>query len=200
MESFIRNVDKLTMWVGHAFAWCVMGMSIGIGYEVLMRYVFRAPTTWAFDLSYIMYGTMFMMAGAYTLSRDGHVRGDVFYRMWKPKTQATIELILYFVFFFPGIIALIIAGWKFGYQSFGYKEVSINSPSNVPIFHFKMVIPAAGLLLFLQGWAQVCRCILCLRTGEWPAKISDVEEMEDLLVSQATSNTAKSETANGEKA
>ncbi len=184
MESFIKNVDKLSMWVGHAFAWCVMGMSIGIGYEVVMRYVFGAPTTWAFDLSYIMYGSLFMMAGAYTLSRDGHVRGDVFYRTWSPKTQAGLELVLYFIFFFPGILALIFAGWKFAYQSIGYKEVSINSPANVPIFHFKLIIPAAGLLLFIQGMAQVCRCILCLKNGKWPEKLADVEETEKLLMEQ----------------
>lgn len=185
MEGFIRSVDKLSMWVGHAFAWCVMGMSIGIGYEVLMRYVFGAPTTWAFDLSYIMYGSLFMMAGAYTLSRDGHVRGDVFYRTWSPRTQAGLELFLYFIFFFPGILALIFAGWKFAYQSIGYKEVSINSPANVPIFHFKLIIPAAGTLLFIQGIAQVCRCILCLRNGKWPGKIADVEETEKVLMEQS---------------
>ena len=192
VESFIRSIDKLSQWIGHAFAWCVMGMSIGIGYEVVMRYVFRAPTTWAFDLSYIMYGSMFMMAGAYTLSRDGHVRGDVFYRRWSPKRQAAIELVLYFVFFFPGILALIFAGWKFAYQSIGYREVSINSPANVPIFHFKLIIPAAGLLLFIQGWAQACRCILCLKTGKWPERLEDVEETETILMQQAPADVAAS--------
>lgn len=184
MLSFINGVDKLSMWIGHAFAWCVMGMSIGMGYEVVMRYAFNAPTTWAFDLSYMMYGAMFMMAGAYTLSRDGHVRGDVFFRLWKPKTQAAVEMILYFVFFFPGVLALVFAGWKFAHQSIGYGEVSINSPAGMPIFQFKLIIPAAGALLALQGCAQVCRCIVCLKTGAWPEKIADVEEMEDLLQQQ----------------
>lgn len=184
MHSFILPVDKLSTWVGHAFAWCIMAMTLGVGYEVFVRYVLRDPTAWAFDLSYIMYGTMFMMGGAYTLARDGHVRGDVFYRTWRPKTQATVELILYFIFFFPGVLALIFAGWKFAHQSLLWKEVSSMSPANVPIFHFKLVIPAAGILLFIQGLAQVARCILCLRDGRWPDRIADVEETETMLQHQ----------------
>ncbi|MEN8197943.1 MAG: TRAP transporter small permease subunit, partial [Pseudomonadota bacterium] len=140
---------------------------------------------WAFDISYMMYGALFMMAGAYTLSRDGHVRGDVIYRLWKPKTQATVELVLYFLFFFPGILALIYAGTDYALESWSYNdgrgEVSINSPTGVPIFQFKTVLPVAGLLLFIQGIAQVCRCIVCIRTGKWPAHLEDVEEMESML-------------------
>jgi len=177
-------VDKLSTWIGHAFAWCIMAMTFGVGYEVFVRYVLRDPTAWSFDLSYIMYGALFMMGGAYTLSRDGHVRGDVFYRTWRPTTQATVELILYFIFFFPGILALIFAGWKFAHQSMVWKEVSVMSPANVPIFHFKLIIPAAGILLFIQGLAQVARCILCLREGTWPERIADVEETETMLVHQ----------------
>ncbi|MBX2805199.1 MAG: TRAP transporter small permease subunit [Hyphomicrobiales bacterium] len=157
-------------------------MTFGISYEVFMRYVLRNPTPWAFDLSYMMYGTLFMMAGAYTLSRDSHVRGDVIYRLLKPKTQASIELVLYVLFFFPGTLALIFAGWKYAAQSFSYQEVSVYSPANVPIFQFKMVIPAAGILLFFQGVAQVLRCIVCLRTGTWPAHLEDVEETETMLM------------------
>ncbi|MEW5963502.1 MAG: TRAP transporter small permease subunit [Pseudomonadota bacterium] len=185
MLSFITAVDKLSTWVGHAFAWCIMGMTLGVGYEVFVRYVLRDPTSWAFDLSYIMYGALFMMGGAYTLSRDGHVRGDVFYRTWRPRTQATVELILYFIFFFPGVLALIIAGGKFAHQSILWKEVSSMSPANVPIFHFKLIIPAAGILLLIQGLAQVARCILCIREGAWPGRIADVEETETVLQHQA---------------
>ncbi|MEO1283179.1 MAG: TRAP transporter small permease subunit [Pseudomonadota bacterium] len=172
------------MWVGHAFAWCIMIMAVGVGYEVVMRYLFRAPTTWAFDISYMMYGALFMMCGAYALSRDSHVRGDVFYRTWAPKTQARLELFLYIIFFFPGVIALIIAGWKFAGKSYGWQEVSSMSPANVPIWQFKMIIPAAGFLLLLQGMAEVCRCILCLQTGKWPERIKDVEETETALLHQ----------------
>lgn len=185
MHAFINAVDKFSTWVGHAFAWCILVMTFGVGYEVIMRYVFRAPTTWAFDLSYMMYGALFMMCGAYALARDSHVRGDVFYRSWAPITQARLELVLYFIFFFPGVIALIIAGWKFGERSYRWQEVSSMSPANIPIWQFKLLIPAAGLLLLIQGFAQVCRCIICLRTGRWPEKIEDVEETESMLIHQS---------------
>ena len=185
MESFVTFIDRLTAWFGKAFAWCIIIMTFGVGYEVFVRYVLRDPTSWAFDLSYMMYGTLFMMAGAYTLSRDGHVRGDFIYRLWKPRTQARVELVLYFLFFFPGILALILAGWKYAGRSFRFTEVSVMSPANVPIFQFKAIIVAAGILLLLQGIAQVCRCILCIRSGEWPKHEEDVEELEDILLKQA---------------
>lgn len=196
MRSFIFAIDKFSQWVGHAFAWCIVAVTFGVGYEVFMRKVMSDPTSWAFDLSYMMYGTLFMMGGAYTLSRDGHVRGDVFYRTWPERVQATVELILYFLFFYPAVLALIFAGWKFAYQSVGYREVSVMSPANVPIFHFKLVIPAAGILLFIQGLAQVARCIICIREGKWPEKIADVEETETMLLHQAEDH-AQAHTAGG---
>ncbi|MFO7482732.1 TRAP transporter small permease subunit [Oceanibaculum nanhaiense] len=181
MEQFIRFADKLSAWFGKAFAWCVLVMTLGVGYEVFVRYVLNAPTVWAFDLTYMMYGTMFMMAGAYTLSRDGHVRGDFVYRLWKPATQAKIELVLYFFFFFPGVLALIFAGWKYAGRSWRYLEVSVMSPANIPIYQFKSVIIAAGVLLTIQGIAEVFRCILTIRRGAWPERESDVEELEAVL-------------------
>ena len=184
MERFILLIDSFTAWVGKAFAWCIMLLAVGVAYEVFVRYALRDPTSWAFDISYMMYGTLFMMAGAYTLARDGHVRGDVVYRLWKPKTQAIVELVLYVLFFFPGILALIFAGWEYAQESWFYGEVSVMSPANVPIFQFKTIIPIAGGLLLLQGTAQVCRCILCIRTGEWPTHLEDVEEMETMLQHQ----------------
>ncbi|WP_026379161.1 TRAP transporter small permease subunit [Afifella pfennigii] len=184
MEAYIRFADKVSTWFGKAFAWSILVMSFGVGYEVFVRYVLRDPTAWAFDISYMMYGALFMMGGAYTLSRDGHVRGDVVYRLWRPRTQATVELVLYFIFFFPGILALIFAGWKYASRSLGYLEVSVMSPANVPIFHFKLIIVAAGILLFLQGIAQVFRCILCIRTGAWPQREEDVEELETQLIKE----------------
>ncbi len=188
MVPFINLVDRFTAWVGKAFAWCILMLTFAIAYEVFVRYALRDPTSWAFDISYMMYGTLFMMAGAYTLARDGHVRGDVLFRLWKPKTQATVELVLYVFFFFPGILAFIIAGTDYALESWSYNygtgEVSINSPANVPISQFKTVLPVAAALLFLQGMAQVCRCIVCLNTGEWPAHIEDVEELEVVLTHQ----------------
>lgn len=184
MVNFINFIDLITSWVGKAFSWCIMIMTFGMAYEVFVRYLLGDPTSWAFDFSYMMYGTLFMMAGAYTLSRDGHVRGDVIYRLWKPQTQARVELVLYFLFYFPGILALIFAGAEYAGESWFYKEVSVMSPANVPIFQFKMIIPVAGALCFIQGLAQVCRCIICIKTGEWPAHLEDVEEMETMLLHQ----------------
>jgi len=178
MLGYIQFADRLSAWFGKAFAWLIMVMSIGVGYEVLVRYGFNAPTSWAFDLSYITYGTLFMMGGAYTLSRGGHVRGDFIYRLWKPRTQAKVELVLYFIFFFPGVLALIISGWKYAERSWRYLEVSVNSPAGIPVFQFKTVVVAAGILLFIQGIAQVFRAILCIRTGEWLVAAEDIEETE----------------------
>ena len=197
MDRFIFLVDSFTAWVGKAFAWCILLLAIGVAYEVFVRYLMRDPTSWAFDLSYLMYGTLFMMGGAYTLSRDSHVRGDVIYRLWKPKTQAKVEFVVYFLFFFPGIIALIFAGTDYALESWSYNygrgEVSINSPAGVPISQFKTVLPVAAALLFLQGMAQVCRCIICLKTGEWPAHLEDVEEMEVALLQDKEDTDAAKE-------
>lgn len=184
MHRFLYVVDSLSTWVGKAFAWCILILTFGVGYEVFVRYVLRDPTSWAFDISYMMYGALFMMAGAYTLSRDGHVRGDVIYRLWPTKVQATVELVLYFLFFFPGVLALIFAGWEYADKSWFYGEVSVMSPANVPIFQFKTIIPLAGFFLLLQGLAQCCRCIICIRTGQWPAHLEDVDEMETVLQHQ----------------
>ena len=186
MERFIFVVDTFTAWAGKAFAWCILLLTFGVAYEVFVRYLLRDPTSWAFDLSYIMYGALFMMAGAYALARDTHVRGDVIYRLWKPRTQAKVELTLYFLFFFPGITAFIMAGTDYALESWSYNygtgEVSINSPAGVPISQFKTILPVAAALLFIQGIAQVFRCIICIRTGEWPPHLEDVEEMESVLL------------------
>ena len=182
MLQVIHLIDRLTTWVGRSFAWLILLMAFGMGYEVLSRYLFNAPTAWAYDMSYILYGTLFMVGGAYTLSRNAHVRGDFLYRLWKPRTQATVELILYFIFFFPGILALIFAGGKYASRSWQYMETSVFSPAGVPIFHFKTMLVVGAVLLFIQGIAQVCRCIVCIRSGEWPADVRDVTELEDQLL------------------
>lgn len=182
--KLLLTIDRLNAWVGKSFAWCILIMTFGVSYEVLVRYVFRAPTTWAFDVSYIMYGTLFMMAGAYTLSRNGHVRGDFVYRLWAPRRQATVELVLYILFFFPGMLALFYAGAGYAMDSWRYNEVSINSPSGIPIFQLKTVIPVAAFFMLLQGVAQVARCLICIRTGAWPQQLHDVEETEVVLMRQ----------------
>jgi TRAP-type mannitol/chloroaromatic compound transport system permease small subunit len=182
MTNFLFLIDKISAWVGKAFAWCILAMTFGVSYEVFVRYVLRDPTSWAFDLSYIMYGALFMMSGAYTLSRDGHVRGDVIYRLWPPRVQAGIEFVLYFLFFFPGVLALIYAGIHYAARSWRFGEVSVMSPANVPIFQFKTIIPIAAFFLLLQGIAQVIRCVICMREGKWPDRLHDVEEMETTLM------------------
>ncbi|MGE0358016.1 MAG: TRAP transporter small permease subunit [Burkholderiales bacterium] len=184
LQRFLLMIDGFSMAVGHAFAWCIIILTLGTSYEVFVRYILNDPTSWAFDMSYILYGALFLMSGAYALSRNAHVRGDVFYRLLSPRKQATIELVLYFIFFYPGVTALVIAGFGYASDSFGYKEVSVNSPVGVPIWQLKAIIPVAGAMLFIQGIAQVIRCILTIQTGRWPRQLHDVEELEDVLAAQ----------------
>jgi len=191
MIGYIGFADKLSAWFGKTFGWLIILMTFGMSYEVLVRYVFNAPTPWALDVSFIMYGTIFMMGGAYTLSRGGHVRGDFIYRLWSERTQAKVDMTLYFLFFFPGILALVFAGFKYAGRSWSYTEVSINSPAGIPIYQFKSVIAVAGILLLIQGIAQVFRCIICIRQGYWPPLAGDVEETEELLMKQAAKASQK---------
>jgi len=196
IDRLVYGIDQVSRSVGHAFAWCIIILTLGTSYEVFVRYLLNAPTSWAFDVSYILYGGLFLMAGAYTLSRNAHVRGDVIFRLWPQRTQGWIELVLYFIFFFPGVLSLMFAGWGYGYESFRLREVSVNSPVGVPIWPLKMLIPAAGLLLTLQGIAEVLRCIQCIRTGQWPARLHDVEELDTAIAAEAAAQRAR-ETAQG---
>jgi TRAP-type mannitol/chloroaromatic compound transport system permease small subunit len=184
LQNFLLGIDRFSMAVGHAFAWCIVILALGTSYEVFVRYALNDPTSWAFDMSYILYGGLFLMSGAYALSRNAHVRGDVIYRLWPVRVQGSVELVLYFIFFFPGVTSLIIAGYGYAHDSFGYREVSVNSPVGVPIWQLKALIPLAGIMLFIQGVAQVIRCILAIRDGEWPAKLNDVEELETVIASE----------------
>ena len=182
MTRFLFFIDSLSTWVGKAFAWLILVLTFGVSYEVFVRYVLGAPTTWAFDISYITYGALFLMAGAYTLSRNGHVRGDVLYRFWRPRVQAAVDLALYLLFFLPAVLAFIYSGWIYARMSVQFREVSIFSPAGVPVFPLKVLIPVTGVLLLMQGLAEIIRCILCLRTGAWPQRLHDVEETEARLV------------------
>lgn len=193
MNHFLNFIDRFTAWVGKSFAWCILVLTFATTYEVIVRYAFRAPTSWAFDISYIMYGTLFMMAGGYALSRNAHVRGDFVYRLWPPRVQAGIELVLYFIFFFPGILALIYAGINYAGESWSYMpygptgprgEISINSPAGVPVSPLKTILPLAAAVMLLQGIAETIRCVICLREGAWPKRLHDVEEMETILKEQ----------------
>ncbi len=190
VNRFIFGVDQLSRMVGHAFAWCILILTFGTCYEVFMRYVLDNPTSWAFDMSYLMYGGLFFMAGAYTLSRNGHVRGDFIYRLWRPRTQAIVELSLYILFFYPGVLALVYSGWGYGYEAFRIREVSVNSPVGIPVWQLKLLIPFGAFLLALQGLAEVLRCIICIRDNRWPPRLHDVEELETVLAEQHAAEEA----------
>lgn len=185
MENILLFIDRLSAGVGKAFGWCIIVMTLGTCYEVLVRYVLKAPTNWAFDLSYFMYGALFMMAGAYTLSRNGHVRGDFLYRMWPSRVQASVDLVLFVIFMGPGFGALLYYGIPYAAQSWSIHEVSIYSPTGAPVYPHKTLIPIAAAFMLLQCLAEIVRCIICLRDGEWPQRLHDVEEMESAILAEA---------------
>jgi TRAP-type mannitol/chloroaromatic compound transport system permease small subunit len=199
MKKFLDFIDTFSTWVGKSFAWLILVLTFGISYEVFVRYVLRAPTTWAFDFSYINYGALFLMAGAYTLVRNGHVRADVLYRLWKPRTQASFDLTLYIIFFMPAVLAFIYAGLPYALMSARFKEVSIFSPAGIPIFPLKMLIPVAGVMLFIQGIAEIIRCILCIKRGAWPPRMHDVEETESVILQEQRIHANDAEAAAGRK-
>lgn len=178
MQELLLRIDRFNTLIGHAFAWTVVLLTLVITWEVFSRYVLNAPHAWVFDATYMLYGTLFMMAGAYTLAASGHVRGDVLYGFFRPRTQATLDLILYFVFFIPGVLALCWAGWDFASESWVINEHSSVSADGPPIYPFKAIIPLAGASLMLQGVVEILRCIICIRQGEWPSRVRDVEEVD----------------------
>jgi TRAP-type mannitol/chloroaromatic compound transport system permease small subunit len=182
MIQVVHFIERLSAWTGKAFAWGILILTFAVSYEVFVRYVLRDPTAWAFDLSYMVFGALFMMGGAYGLCRESHVRCDMWFRKWSPKAQATVELILYGLFFFPGALALIYAGYKYAHLAVRVREISVFSPAGMPTYIFKTIIPVAGTLIVLQGFAECLRCIHCLRTGQWPSRLHDVEETEKVLI------------------
>lgn len=184
LQRILIPVDQVSTFVGKLFAWSIVILTVAVSYEVFSRYVLRSPTTWAYDASYILYGALFIIAGAYALSRNAHVRGDFLYRTWSPRRQALMDLVLYILFFFPGIIAFIFAGYGFAAQSWMTHEHSAYSPDGLPVYQYKTLIPATGVLLLLQGMVEVVRCIFCLRRGEWPQRLHDVEELENVILAQ----------------
>jgi TRAP-type mannitol/chloroaromatic compound transport system permease small subunit len=182
---FVYFVDRINTFIGKTVSWSILALTFAVCYEVFARYVLRAPTEWAFDASYMLYGLLFMVAGPYTLARNNHVRGDFIYRTWPPRRQAAMDLVLYFLFFFPSILALVYAGIPFMQMSWLMNEHSMNSPNGPAIYPFKALIPIVGGLMAIQGVAEVLRCIACLRAGEWPPRLHDVEETEKLILEQA---------------
>ena len=178
MQKLFLFVDKMSTWVGQAFSWLVVALTVIISWEVFSRYFLDHPHSWVFDAMIMMYGAMFMMAGAYTLSKNGHVRGDVLYSFFEPRTQAGVDLILYIVFFIPGVVALVWAGYIYAGESWAIKEHSSITADGPPLYHFKTIIPLAGAMLLLQGFVEIIRCIVCLKDGVWPSRVEDVEEVD----------------------
>jgi TRAP-type mannitol/chloroaromatic compound transport system permease small subunit len=178
MQKTLLLVDKISTWVGHAFSFLIVVLTLHVTWEVFSRYALDAPRAWAFDAMIMLYGTMFMMAGAYTLAKNGHVRGDVLYGFFQPRTQATIDLTLYIVFFLPGVIALTYAGYFYAAESWRINEHSTITYEGPPIYPFKTAIPLAGAILLVQGIVEIIRCIICLRQGYWPSREADVEEVD----------------------
>jgi len=178
MQKLLLAVDRVSTWIGQAFAWLIVVLTLLISYEVFSRYVLSDPHAWAFDAMIMLYGTLFMMAGAYTLSKNGHVRGDVLYGFFQPRTQAAVDLTLYIVFFIPGVVALTWAGYNYAAESWAIREHSNVTAGGPPIYPFKTVIPVAGAILALQGVVEIIRCVLCLKQGYWPSREIDVEEVD----------------------
>ena len=182
MRNFITFADHLSTSIGKALSWCIVILMGGTVYEVIMAYVFNAPTLWNFDFSMQMYGAILMMSGAYCLATESHVRGDVIYRLFKPRTQGWIDLILYFIFFFPGVLALAFYGYDYAALAWKIKETSWSSPAQIQIYMVKALIPLAGVTLIIQGISEVFRSIICIQTGHWPARMVVAEETEKILM------------------
>src|SRR5918992_234571 len=177
-EGLIHRFDEISYWSGKTFAWLIVALTLVVSIEVFKRYILNAPTAWIFDFNSMLYGTLFMMCGAYTLALGGHVRADFVYIYLKPRAQAALDLTLYLLFFVPGILALFYAGYGYAAESWRIGEHSTVTAEGPPIYHFKSVIPIAGALVMFQGLAEIVRCIVCLRTGAWPARLQDVEEID----------------------
>ena len=178
MQNVLLFVDKMSTWVGQALSWLIVSLTLLVSWEVFSRYVINHPHPWAFDTMIMMYGTLFMMAGAYTLAKNGHVRGDVLYGFFPPRLQASLDLLLYVTFFIPGVIALCWAGYIYAGESWAINEHSNITSEGPPVYPFKTVIPVAGLFILMQGIVEIIRCILCIKQGEWPSREEDVEEVD----------------------
>jgi TRAP-type mannitol/chloroaromatic compound transport system permease small subunit len=178
MQRLLLGVDRFSTWVGHLFAWLIIALTALVAWEVVCRKFFDAPHAWAFDAQIMLYGTLFMMAGAYTLAKNGHVRGDVLYGFFPPRVQAGLDMVLYVAFFLPGAAAMIWAGWAYAWESWLIREHSTITVDGPPLYPFKAFIPIAGALIMVQGLVEIVRCLSCLKTGAWPSRQEDVQEVD----------------------
>jgi TRAP-type mannitol/chloroaromatic compound transport system permease small subunit len=193
-QRILHKIDGISTWTGKAAAWLIMGLMLLVCAEVFKRYILNMPTAWIFDASNMLYGTLFMVAGAYTLAQNGHVRGDFLYSSMPPRRQASLDLVLYVVFFLPGIAALVYAGWEYASDSWRINEHSNVTADGPPVWQFKFMIPLAGALLLLQGAAEIMRCVICLKTGAWPSRLKDVSEIDVVEEQLAASEYVDDET------
>src|SRR5215471_2309309 len=187
VQRLLYTADRISTWAGKATAWLIISLTVVVCVEVFKRYILNAPTSWIFDAENMMYGTLFMMCGAYTLAQNAHVRGDFLYSSMRPRLQASLDLVLYIAFFIPGILGLIYAGYDYARESWLIGEHSNVTSEGPPVYQFKAVIPIAGVLVMMQGWAEILRCIVCLRTGRWPERLQDAEEIDVVEQQLATS-------------
>jgi len=178
MQKLLLAIDRISTFVGQSFSWLIVALTLQVSWEVFSRYVLDHPHSWAFDEMVMMYGTLFMMAGAYTLAKSGHVRGDVLYGFFEPRTQASLDLALYILFFLPGVVALAYAGYIYAGESWAMNEHSNITSDGPPVYPFKTVIPVAGAFLLLQGIVEIIRCVICIKEGEWPSRAADVQEVD----------------------
>jgi TRAP-type mannitol/chloroaromatic compound transport system permease small subunit len=187
IQRFLYATDRISTWAGKTAAWLIVGLMTVVCVEVFKRYVLNAPTAYIYDINNMMYGTLFMMCGAYTLAQNAHVRGDFLYSSMRPRTQASLDLALYLAFFIPGILGLMYAGYDYALDSWRIREHSNVTSEGPPVYQFKAIIPIAGTLVMLQGLAEIMRCVYCLRTGHWPERLKDAEEIDVVEQQLATS-------------
>jgi TRAP-type mannitol/chloroaromatic compound transport system permease small subunit len=178
MQKLLLAIDQISTWIGQIFSWLIVALTLMISWEVFSRYAMDDPHPWAFDVMSMMYGSLFMMAGAYTLSKNGHVRGDVLYGFFPPRLQAWLDLVLYILFFIPGVVALAYAGYGFAAESWAINEHSNITANGPPVYPFKTILPIAGAFLLAQGLVEIVRCIVCIKQGEWPKRGDDVDEVD----------------------
>ena len=193
VQGFLHTIDEISTWVGKAAAWLIIGLMLAVCIEVFKRYIMNMPTAWIFDLDNMLYGSLFMLCGAYTLAQNAHVRGDFLYSSMRPRTQATLDLVLYLAFFIPGILGLMYAGYDYASDSWRIREHSNVTADGPPVYQFKAIIPIAGTLVMLQGLAEIVRCVVCLKTGQWPQRLKDAEEIDVVEQQLATSEYVDAE-------
>ena len=193
IQTLLHTADHISTWVGKAFSWLIVALMLLVVVEVFKRYALNAPTAWVFDASNMLYGTLFMMCGAYTLAQDGHVRGDFLYGNFKPRTQASIDLVLYIVFFLPGVAALTWSGWSYFQDSVALNEQTFNADP-LPVYPFKFMIPFAGALVLMQGISEIIRCMVCIKTGAWTPRLKDARESDVVAQQLEGSDSVDEET------